>query len=476
MPEAWHWGFESIAVTMFLYLFCVPVSIGLSWVAVWETCQEIRQGDAPAKWFLGVLIVGLLLRAAWIAYAQPAPISDYLCYWQDALRIAGGDWTFQTIDKHPGIILLIMACIKLFGATYWGVWGMNLLFAGLSLVLLYRISILLLGRTGALVAVLLASCQPQLIAYTALLASESPILFFYLLLTWFPLRFAQPSNTSALLWVALGCTLYAAVLTRSTALLFLFLIPLLSLFRKNNLATAFRQSLAFGLTACLCLSTWLYHQYLLTGQTQLFWGSEIWLVSTTHYETGGRLVNPWRLSGLEQQIQNNVEGLNGIPGYMAALNTMKAWAMPIVRKDPGRYLREGKTRIRHILWTTSETGIRDSQSPSARLSQWPEKTVTRLAEVSKQVWRFQLITGILGFMLLACRRKERTAQAGLLLIGSFLLIWTGFHYLMAVASDRWAVQIIPYVLLFAGGGLVETWQKYRTLNKKQLIPLNPRNA
>lgn len=343
---------------------------------------------------------------------------------------------------------------------------MNLLLSALCMALTYRIGLLMAGPWVALAAAVLMAFQPQLIAYSALFASELPTLFFYLLLTWFAVRSRQ-TDASSLGWVALGVALYTAVLTRSTSLLFLGLVPVTCLiFRYGNLRQELKRSAAFVVTACLLLSTWLYHQHLLTGKWQLFWGGEIWLVSTTHYETQGRLVNPWSVPGLKEKIRERTKELTGPQNRMAALAVMKEWAIPIIQQDPVHYLSEGRTRLRHILWTTSETGIRDTQAGSTALLRWPEKAVTRLAEVSKQLWRVTLILALTGLALLAWRRQEKNARAGMLLIGMFLAIWTTFHYVMAVASDRWAVQIIPYAVLFAGYSLVECFALLGTFFKR----------
>lgn len=449
--DFWRAGFEGIGVTAVVYAVGWLVAFGLGAQAAISLRRE-----PFSRWVYGLLIAGFLLRLGWIFWTQPHPISDYEGYWWQAGVFAAGDLRFDNIDKHPGIMLLLTVCRFIFGASYWPVWVLNLLLSGWVMILIYRLGKRLFNEKTALIALALAAFQPQLIAYSALFASELPTLFLYLLLVWLILesrQFAQPQWRH---WAAMGAILYTAVLTRSTALVFAPLaVAILLLFRRYDWKAQWRGLTVFAVTAGLMLSTWLYHQYLLTGKAQLFWGGEIWLVATTHYETQSRLVSPPTVPGLREQIEAATKGKAGPQARLAELAADKAWALQIIRRDPVRYFREGGLRLRHILWTTSETGIRDSQWGADRLKMVPDKTFTRLAEISKHLWRITFLLSCMGFLLTWFRWRQLTVSAreGLVVISGFLAVWLGFHYLMAVASDRWAVQIIPFVLLFAAQGL-----------------------
>ncbi len=460
MNEFLRHGFEGIQVTAILY--------GLGWLVVLFLLKKVFdafRAENPGWGAWLILGLGLLLRLGWIVYTQPNPISDYEGYWHYAGQIASGDWTFDNIDKHPGIILLLTYCRMLWGNHYWPVWTINMLLSGLIMMLTYVLGRRLSdNRVVGLVALALAAFQPKLIAYSALFASELPTLTLYLLLCELIVASGRQLKTHWLAWIGTGVVLYVAVLTRSTSLLFLPLTALLMLlFRRSHWQNSLKGLLTFALTAGLLLSTWLYHQFLLTGKAQLFWGGEIWLVATTHYETESRLISPRSLPGLKERIQQATHGKTGPAARLAELAEDKAWAMAIIQRDPLRYLSAGPTRLKHILWTTSETGIRDTQWGSRPLQQLPEKTVTRLAEVSKHLWRVTLILGLLGLMATAARWRQNssTARESLILITGFLGVWLGFHFLMAVASDRWALQIIPFTLIFAASGLVTLTQTFR---------------
>ncbi|WP_303675037.1 glycosyltransferase family 39 protein [Vampirovibrio chlorellavorus] len=450
-------AFEGLWGTAILY--------GLGWmVALWFGWKVACAfgAEKPSWWAWFILGLGLMLRLGWIAWTQPDPISDYEGYWTNAAQLASGDWTFDNIDKHPGIILLLTYSRMLWGNSYWPAWIFNLALSGWVMMLIYLLAKRLSGnRAVALSALALAAVQSQLIAYSALLASELPTLYFYLLLTWLILEAPRHSRVHWAYWAGTGVLLYCAVLTRSTALVFLPLTALVMLLcRRSQWKQSLKGLLVLGASAGLMLSTWLYHQYLLTGRVQLFWGGEIWLVSTTHYETESRLVSPPRLPVLKERIAQARFGKSGPTARLAELAEDKAWAMHIIKQDPLRYLASGNTRLRHILWTTSETGIRDTQWGSARLMRYPDKAITRTAEVSKQVWRIILILGLLGLIATVIRwpQLSPTAREYLILITGFISIWLGFHFLMAVASDRWAVQIIPFTLIFAAIGLTTLTQ------------------
>ncbi|WP_373531634.1 ArnT family glycosyltransferase [Vampirovibrio sp.] len=457
MGDFWLNGFEGILFTAILYLAGFAVSLILGGQAV----QSFRLGK-PSRWAWLLLLIGLILRLSWIVGTQPDPISDYAVYWNHAEPIAGGDFAFNNIDKHPGIIVLLAFCRAVFGSAYWPVWTLNLVLSGLIMVLIYLLGQRLFSRSVGLIALALSAFQPQLISYSALFASELPTLYFYLLLSWLILESRQPKLPNWLHWAGLGVVLYTAVLTRSTALVFGMLAVLTVLFfRRDDWKANVKGLAVFGVTASLLLSSWVYHQYLLTGKAQLFWGGEIWLVATTHYETESRLVKPENIPGLRERIDKATTGKTGPQKRMAELNEDKAWAMAIIGQNPLRYFLAGPVRLRHILWTTSETGIRDTQWGSSRLRNLPEKTVTRLAEISKQLWRVTLILGISGALwaVVDWKRNHKRSQEGLLILGGFLMVWLGFHYLMAVASDRWALQIIPFTLLFAALSIINLWKR-----------------
>jgi 4-amino-4-deoxy-L-arabinose transferase-like glycosyltransferase len=459
MNAFWLNGFESILFTAMLYLAGFFIAL----IGGGQGVQRFKSGG-PGRWAWGFLAIGLILRLGWIGYTQPNPISDYQGYWHYAGQIADGNFRFDNIDKHPGIILLLAVCRFGFGSAYWPVWTFNLFLSGLILIFSYLLGERLFNRQVALIALALAAFQPQLITYSALFASELPTLYFYLLLTWLILESRQPTLPPWLHWAGMGVILYTAVLTRSTALVFgLLAVLAVLLYRQDQLKNNLKGLVVFAATAGVLLSTWLCHQYLLTGKAQLFWGGEIWLVATTHYETQSRLIHPGTIPGLMERIEKAIEGKKtGPQKRMAELNEDKAWAMAIFRQNPMRYFLAGPMRLRHILWTTSETGLRDTQGGSSLLQSLPKKTVTRMAEISKHVWRITLVLGILGVLwaLLLWKQQNRVSREGLLIIGGFIAVWLGFHYLMAVASDRWALQVIPFTLLFAALALVNIWNHF----------------
>lgn len=445
--DVWRSGFESLLFTTILYL--------AGWlIVVWAGVQSLKRliADKPSRWVWALLLLGLLLRLGWIISTQPNPISDYATYWHYAEPLAAGDFTFNNIDKHPGIIILMALSRAVFGDSYWPMWALNLVLSFGVMVMIYLLTHRLFNRTAALIALAFAALQPQLITYSALLASELPTLYLYLSLIWMTLetRFAEPQKMMP--WFVLGATLYVAVLTRSTALAFgLLSVMTVILFRHQTWKANLKGLVTFGLTAGLLLSSWVYHQYLLTGKAQLFWGGEIWLVATTHYETESRLVAPRSIPALRQKIDAAIENKTGPQARMAELAEDKKWAMAIFQQNPARYFEGGKIRLRHIFWTTSETGIRDTQWGSARLNSLGHKVIRRMTEASKHTWRFTLILSVLGLILtlFQWKRQSPIAREGLFMIIGFLSIWITFHYLMAVASDRWAVQVIPFALMFA---------------------------
>ncbi len=467
--------FESIFMTRWLMLGSMMVLGGFTVLLIrslWRDGNTLKQGKPefhPFRWPVILLGVGLLLRLGWIIATQPEPISDFLIYWQYASAFAQGGYTYAELSRHPGIIVLYSWFFNLFGTSLATGWAMNMLFSALMMVLMYALGTDIFGRRAGLLALGLTAFLPQLITYTALFASETPAIACFLMVLWAVLYSRNhPVGQTLGYWIALGVLLYATILLRSSAMIFLGLIPVLFfLFRRDYWQTVLKQFAVLAVTTALLLSTWIAHQNVIGGSPKMFWGAELWLGCAIQYERGGRYTDPKDM-GFYEKIKPYYEAGNLIKAY----EIIGEESMKVVLADPFKYLANGVTRMRYIVWT-SQTGIRwshrGSQVGSGLMDRWPQKYINKLANVSTILWQIILCTSLLGLFTYRPRFYQKrsdtvqeTHQEGWVFILGFLLIWGVFHYLFAVASERYSFQIIPFILLFFSGGVL--WM-IRTLSE-----------
>lgn len=409
-------------------------------------------GGTQPPWGKIVLILGIALglRVGWIYFTQPQPLSDFQVYWHYANAFYQGDLTFTELARHPGSILLFTLAFSCFGPSLWAVWGLNLLLTAIFLLFLFGITRDLFGSRAGLWAMALAGFFPQAIAYTGLAATEVPTIAYSVAILW---AFLYSRNHHASkrwgYWVLLAFLLYGAAMIRMTLLLYLLVLPLVFwMCRREQFALWMQRFGVMLVTLGLLLSTWVVHQQLVSNGKTFFMGNTAWLTNVVAYQSGGRYVAQPQLSFPEiMPYFNSHDPAMNMKGY----ELLEAKSVDIIRQDPLKYLQYGFVRIYHIL-RTAQTGIRWTQKGSVALQAVPEKWVKKLCSVSNFYWQFLMGFGLLGLLAFRYKQEEHPREI-LWLISSFLVAWLGFHYLFSVASERYAFQIMPDVVILACGGL-----------------------
>lgn len=412
-----------------------------------------------------ILLLAFFLRVAWISVTQTVPQSDFGEYWDYAHRFYKGDFYFDVIERHPGIIILYTLAMYLLGPSLMTGWALNIFFSLLLLLVLFKLTQELFSYKVGLLAMALAAILPQLVTYSALIASEIPAITYFLLVIWAALQFQSIKKHSWLYWASIGILLYGGVLVRSTALLLVGLIPIaLFLVYRTQWKQLIPGFMAFILTTGFLLSTWITHQYLLTGIPKLFFGEELWLAYAVQYNHGGSIP-----SDQEQSSPHNKQTISSRLKSYAAL---KEQAIKVIRKDPIKYLQFGFVRMHGILWS-QKSGILWTVKDSSVFPQSNNKTVRHLSEFSSTLWRILLILSPLGLLVWVWPSITLTekSRAGQLVIWLFILIWLVFHYLIAVASERYGFQLIPFVLMLSSAGLANIQAHFsHWYNSKRLQP------
>lgn len=421
---------------------------------------DLRQNHRDSAKVLGLIILlGTVLRAVWIQTSQPEPLSDFAVYWHYAINFFNGDYTYVELSRHPGIPSLFFWAFQIFKPGIHAAWALNIAFSMISIALMFQITRILSDTKTAYVAAALYAVFPNAIAYNALFASEIMATTYALMVVWVFLSYKErldKKELAAFNWAGLGILLYATVMIRSSNLLYIgiFFVCIL-LFRRKYLSRALKQYAVFAVTAGLLLSGWMFHQYLNTGQAKMFWGAELWLSCAVQYDKGGRYTHTKDMAFWPEIKHYWEEGT--LQSRIKAYDVIWDKSLDIVKEDPVRYLEFGFVRMRNI-FKTSQSGI----SWSAHKSEfWKQQENLRLKKTlsvaSNVMWQILLGLAVFGVGLLVAfrNRMDTVAKEGWVLIGLFSLAWLTFHYLLAVASERYAFQMLPYILMLAAYALVQ---------------------
>lgn len=457
--------FQTIAATQIAMGFAFAVMLFVvGWLLLTIGKRRYFLQDLPLM--LLILLVGLLLRAVWIGWTQPEPLSDFRIYWDYAQQFYHGNWSFDVPVRHPGSILLFTDVFFLTGPTLWSIWGSNLVLATLMMLLVFSISEKLWGRGVAFVAMAIAALEPQLISYSALVATEYPAAVFSLAVFWAILQLRESSlGRSMLSWVGLGILLYGTILVRSTNLLYLALLPLMFLLvkRPEGYLFWFKRYLVMTLTTGILLGTWVYHQYLIGGAPRLFWGDGLWLSCAVQYDRDGRYTDIRDTAYYAQvkPFQEKFAKTGATKDEIALYEAVGREAMKVVQRDPMRYIQEGfKTRLRHLVWTSSQTGIAWSVKGSSLLRSHPPKLIKRLSTISNIFWQVLVCLTVAGLPVLLFKTLRHAAplvKDGVFLMLGYTLAWMLFYALVAYSAERYTFQIIPFGVMLSAYTVGWVW-------------------
>ena len=449
--------FRSILCTEALFFIGIIFFFFFTWRLIKTTVTSLLRSEIKSeKWlFIAVFILAFLLRLLWIYWTQPTPFSDFDVYWTQAQKIYHGQFDFDIIERHPGIMLLYTFFFYGLGNSLWVGWAVNLFFSMLSLIFLFSVSRHYFGRFVGWAALVLMSVLPQSFSYTAIMASEIPAIVMMLMLVWL-FTTSEPVRHRWVNQVGIGFVIFVATMIRSSNLLLLpFLLwteikPLGIPFSWKQILDAFRRLIPLLTTIVLLLGSWVFHQYLLTGKAKLFYGEEIWMLYTTNYEHNGSMFEPMPF---QEDIQRVDDG--SLAGRIRSYEVMRDKSRAVIQSDPLKYLQFGFVRLKGILWD-SRTGVQWSMDHSKTLKETithQPKLLRHLAEYSTQFWRVILALACFEFISLMStvwREQNLEKKRVTIAILVFLILWLMMHYSIAVATDRYQFQILPWVILLAG--------------------------
>lgn len=414
-----------------------------------EPIWSDRRGALAA---LAVFALAVSLRLVYLAEIDGHPlllnpINDAAAYHEWALRIAAGDWwgdrTFYQAPAYPYLLAVVYA---LGGEDLWLAHAVQMVLGGLSCVLLFGATRVLLGWSPALAAGLLLAVYAPAIGYEGILGKQG----LGLLLTTGALLalVGFQRRPRAGLAVAAGALVGLLALTRENALVFVAAVPLWMLWRHWSRGLR-RNALSLGgLALGLALT--------------------LGLVATRNYVVGGTFALTTSQLGPNFYIGNNEEasGLyeplvpgHHTPVYESADATRLAeralgreltsgevssyWlgrGLDFVREEPLHFL--GLLAFKYLL-TWNEFEIPDTEN----LYVYAEESA--LLGVLLPVSHFGVLVPLAaaGFAMAWSRRRDL-----------WLLPWLALVFSAGVALfmvfGRMRYPLVPMLMPFAGAAVV----------------------
>ena len=87
------------------------------------------------------------------------------------------------------------------------------------------------------------------------------------------------------------------------------------------------------MTTGLLVSSWIFHQYLVTGVPKMFWGAELWLSCAIQYDRGGRYTNTKDMEFWPKVQEDWEDGT--LQGKIRAYDVIWDESLDVVKEDPG---------------------------------------------------------------------------------------------------------------------------------------------
>jgi 4-amino-4-deoxy-L-arabinose transferase-like glycosyltransferase len=445
-----------------------------------ESMQAVARSRRRYLLWLGViLLLALVLRLAWIAYAHPNPndgrFDDTLFYDHAAQALAAGQgfpgfFDAQTAGWPPGYPLLLAGIYKAFGRGFLLPRLLNV-FAGVGTCLLvYLIGARVFDRRTGLVGALLLAVLPSHIYRTTLLMTEVltgavVALLAYLLLTWV-LKRGGPSRRQA---VALGVLFGAFALTRGEALAF---VPV-ALIAWKLVEPSWRRfaggaSLmvaasvvviapwtvrnAIAMDAFIPVASGLGHTFLAGHQDDPYDKYSVFPEAkiTVQYSY---LPYPEREIKVEQEaLREGLDFAKSHPGYEAQLVFEKAYNMYRSDDDAlpwinGGWIDAGKAPWLEGSWVRSLDAV---GTPVVTIPPGAAKVWKHLANGYYFALLALAATGVFAWLSIRDRRK----LVLVLLVGA----WTALH-LAFIPGSRYHAPLLPLLALWAAAGIVVAWDR-----------------
>ena len=405
------------------------------------------KGALPVYWVWVIIAAGMALRIGWAMVVPVEPVSDSFAYHTFAQNIVDhGVYGFTPDEPSAywpvGTSAIAAATYALFGDTFAGVIGTNLIAAFITLILVHRLGTVYFGAAAGFWATVAVAFWPNLIFFTTILSSE----LYFIALSLVGLYLWERGTAGAGRWggwsniILCGIVLGAACYVRPIALLIPAALAISTLVQgPRAFLTAAARAIVVTLILVAVVSPWSYRNYLVFGERVFVstnFGPNLWMGNNPQ-SSGGYMPLPDWVAGMSET--ERAEALGGV-------------ARDFIRDDPLGFI--ARTSWKAVRLHDRETiGVVWNEAAIER--QLGAAGVVTLKLLASGCWYLVLAAGLLGIWRLG------QARFWYAIFNPAFALWSYITLLHAVIviQDRYHMPSSPFIALLAGVAVAAWLQK-----------------
>ena len=231
-------------------IFTIIVGLFIWWLG--KNIHVVYNKYGGVKTFLGLLLIGGVIRFLWAIFIPTLPVSDFQYYHEAALSISQG---IPTVTKNMGFTLLLSLGYRIYPSILTGK-IINAIASTFSILLIYQIGSKLINPQTGLIAALIFSIFPSEVIMVSVLGTEVVVTTIGLLIVLFLFSIDVSRIRFIILFLFLAGLFYGLALTVRSSfsfyfpaiVLYIFLITSLTLKQKVEIFSIFLIGITTGLS------------------------------------------------------------------------------------------------------------------------------------------------------------------------------------------------------------------------------------
>lgn len=290
----------------------------------------------PARvWLFLVIMGGILLRLAWIVLFPAPLLSDGMVQFDIARRLLETDIYMDAKGERafwaPGYPFLFYSFFLIFGVKEWVPTLLHLVFFAASVLAVWKLSLLVVGRAAARMATLVLMIWPNYITSSGVAgAKELVIVTLFTFAVWLYLRERMGAMSGTVSWLktaAGGALMGYTALVQPSYMLFPSVLMVLMLLQPREWRRDIMQILFFTVGMALIIVPWSLRNYEVFG--------EMVSISTNGGDVFYRANNPLATGGFTP------EGARKFTGYTELERSKLGylWGREWMRQDPSGFFK-----------------------------------------------------------------------------------------------------------------------------------------
>jgi len=293
------------------------------------------------RWLVIILILGCLVRLAYVLAVPPIQLSDSAKYVELATGLLKGEGYHELVGSHelrafrpPGYPMLLAAVMAIFGNTWWAPTLLSLLCFVLTALVLYDLTKRLSGGAAAVAAIAVFASWPSGIMSSGLATTEPVSLLLLLVVAWGCVRSRMGPSRSRW-WLVTGAATGLGALVRPSLVPLPALLFALALLDRPAWRRSLRHAALASVVAMVCVCPWTLRNYIIFD--------ELVIVSTNGGDIFYRANNPVATGGWSRRGERDFSYLlsDEVEWNRANMAAGKAW----IRENPLAFLILGIRKI-----------------------------------------------------------------------------------------------------------------------------------